>query len=83
VTHREINSIWRSSTDLAYSHIIYLLYKDFPLCSTTKNHKTPSKTLRNQELQQRFDAGDRITDLAAEYGISPQRVSQIVRGKHK
>ena len=36
---------------------------------------------RDQQLLERYNRGERISDLAREYGISPQRVFQIVKPK--
>jgi Mor family transcriptional regulator len=33
---------------------------------------------RNQQIQERYKQGERISDLARQYGISPQRVDQIL-----
>ena len=40
--------------------------------------KTKEKTERNAEIQRRFLAGEILSHLAQEYGISVQRASQIV-----
>jgi len=45
--------------------------------------ETPRQTNRNQQIRERYLAGETISDLAQEFGISPQRVSQIVRGRRK
>jgi hypothetical protein len=37
---------------------------------------------RDQKIRERYKRGERISDLAREYGISPQRVDQIVRSKN-
>jgi hypothetical protein len=42
---------------------------------------TPTKQRRNTEIRARYAAGDTVEHLARLFGISPQRVSQIVRGK--
>lgn len=36
---------------------------------------------RNQQIQQRYQAGESITEIARIYGVSPQRVHQIVKAK--
>jgi len=45
--------------------------------------ETPRQVDRNAAIRTRHSAGETISDLAREFGISPQRVSQIVRGKRK
>lgn len=37
---------------------------------------------RNRIIKARFDAGESQADLARAFGISYQRIHQIVRGKH-
>jgi Mor family transcriptional regulator len=39
----------------------------------------PPKTQRNQEIVQRYLAGERAVDLAAEYRISVRRVNRLIR----
>ncbi|MFC1959251.1 helix-turn-helix domain-containing protein [Chloroflexota bacterium] len=38
---------------------------------------------RNQAIRARYKTGESLSDLARLFGLSPQRVYQIVRGKHK
>ena len=38
---------------------------------------------RNEQLRKRFANGERISDLAREFGITPQRVHQIVKSTSK
>lgn len=40
---------------------------------------TPRKADRNSEIVRRYEAGERSTDLAAEFGLHITRISQIVR----
>ncbi|KAB2903687.1 MAG: hypothetical protein F9K27_12110 [Anaerolineae bacterium] len=47
------------------------------------NNLTPKKTRRNQELRQQYANGESIPDLAKVFGISEQRVHQILRGRRK
>ena len=42
---------------------------------------TPPKHKRNAEIRSRYRDGESLTTLAEMFGISPQRVSQIVRRK--
>lgn len=37
---------------------------------------------RNARIRERFALGEALSDLAREFGISPQRVYQIVRGRN-
>ena len=45
------------------------------------SRKLPPKEERNLRIRQKFDAGESVTDIAEEFGISAQRVSQIIYGK--
>jgi Mor family transcriptional regulator len=44
---------------------------------------TPSKHERNRRIRKRHTQGETVVSLAEALGISQQRVSQILRGKHK
>ena len=37
------------------------------------------KQYRNQELRERYAAGETLAELAEDYGISEQRIHEIVR----
>lgn len=37
---------------------------------------------RNEAIRHRYAKGESLSDLASEYGISPQRVYQIVHWRH-
>jgi Mor family transcriptional regulator len=58
-----------SALNDAVQGILALLYSDFRLDTQT----------RNQQIRERYEDGERLSDLACEYGISPQRVYQILR----
>jgi Mor family transcriptional regulator len=51
---------------------------DFPLTD-----HTPSKHERNRRIRERYAKGETVVSLAEVFGISQQRVSQILRGKRK
>jgi Mor family transcriptional regulator len=57
----------------AVQGILSLLYSGFCLDTQT----------RNQQIRERYAAGERLSDLAREFGISPQRVYQIVHFRDK
>jgi hypothetical protein len=44
---------------------------------------TPSKHERNRRIRARYAKGETVVSLAEVFGISQQRVSQILRGKRK
>jgi Mor family transcriptional regulator len=56
-----------------------LLYGSAPTSNTPISYITPPKEDRNREIYQRYIDGARAVDLAAEYGISLQRVYVIIR----
>jgi len=50
------------------------------LPSTLQPHKTQKKRNRNAEIRKRYAAGESIVALAEVFGISKQRVYQIITG---
>lgn len=68
---------------LATFHITERLY-DTPYPDAAQNDLQPEKTERNEEMRQRYLQGELIHRLANEFGISVQRVSEIIRiGRRK
>ena len=64
---------------LAMFHILEMLYPTpFPTEPQTEHIKT---TDRNAEIIARYKTGETGANLAKEFGISEQRVNQIIRGK--
>ena len=59
------------------------LYAGFLLPDKPINRNHFKKSERNAEIIARHAAGEGLSDLARYYGLSPQRVSQIVRGQRK
>lgn len=55
----------------------------FPYIPRRWNSKTPRKVSRNEIIRQRFAAGEPMSDLSSEYGISRQRISQIVHRRRR
>jgi Mor family transcriptional regulator len=64
---------------LAAFHILDMLY-DTPFPTEPQND-LPSKTERNAEIRVRYEQGETVGELAAVFGISEQRVSQIIHGR--
>jgi len=56
-----------------------MLY-DTPFPTELQNDLVPEKTKRNAEIRARHEQGETVGELAAEFEISEQRVSQIIRG---
>ena len=84
--NRGSNPVWGTSVhslEDAAQRILNLLYGDQPPSKFPISNLTPKKTRRNQELRQRYADGESVPDLAKAFGISEQRVHQILRGKRK
>ena len=67
----------------AVSALVNRLYPGSPISSTPLSPNTPKKANRNAEIRALYAAGMSVPDLAKEYGISKNRVYQILRGKRK
>ena len=65
---------------LATFHIIEMLY-DTPFPEMPQIDHTPNKTERNAEIIARYEAGETGASIAQVFGISEQRVNQIIRGR--
>ena len=65
---------------LATFHIVEMLY-DTPFPTEPQNDLVPTQTERNTEIRTRYEHAEAVVDLAREYGISEQRISQIVHGR--
>ena len=73
VPHTGFQPMPRFSLEDASKGILYQLYKDTPA------RVYCTKTQRNIELRERYSKGERAHDLAIEYGITEQRIYQIIR----
>ena len=62
----------------AVQHVLARLYQGIPLPSTLQPNKTQKQSERNAEIRQRHAAGEALFMLAQAFGISKQRVHQIV-----
>jgi hypothetical protein len=58
---------------------VKILTRDQIISDTPKSGKTPRKADRNHSIIVRVQQGETVPDLAREYGISEQRVHQILR----
>ena len=72
-----------SSATLAHAvrRILRVLYSGIPHPAAPLNDFTPTKHNRNREIYTRYLAGERAIELAAEYGISLQRLHEIIRNE--
>jgi Mor family transcriptional regulator len=57
-----------------------MLY-DTPFPTEPQNDLVPAQTERNEEIRARYAAGETRASLAQIFGISEQRVNQIIRGR--
>lgn len=64
----------------AASRILDWLYDGIPLPEVLQPNQTQPKITRNEAIRKRYAAGETLVSLATEYGISKQRVHQIVTG---
>jgi hypothetical protein len=71
------------SVDYAVNTILKRLYIRKSLPSMPISGKTPRQVDRNAEIHIRKENGESVPDLAKAYGISEQRVHQILRGRRK
>ena len=65
---------------LATFHIMEMLY-DTPFPESPQTDRIPEKADRNTEIIARHETGETGASLAQAYGISEQRVNQIVHGR--
>jgi hypothetical protein len=65
---------------LATFHIMEMLY-DTPYPTEPQNDLVPAQTERNEEIRARYEAGETGASIAQTFGISEQRVNQIIRGR--
>jgi hypothetical protein len=65
------------------SRLAKILYQSTPLSDLPLNKKTRHEIGRNAEIKKHYTEGKSIRDLAKEYGISMQRVHQILNNKRK
>ena len=67
---------------VATFHIVEMLY-DTPFPDVPQNDLAVPKGERNAEIVARYQAGETGAEIARAFGISEQRVSQIVHGRRK
>ena len=68
-----------ASPKTASLRLLQLLYPD-PKPNTPKKKDEVTRDIRNEELRRRYEAGERVVNLAAEYGLTIQAVYKILRG---
>jgi Mor family transcriptional regulator len=58
------------------------MLSDTPFPTEPQNDLVPAQTERNEEIRARYEAGETGASIAQMFGISEQRVNQIIRGRH-
>ena len=71
------------TTSEAASRLLDWLYDGIPLPEVLQPNQTQPKLTRNEELCKRHEAGETLISIGNAYGISKQRVHQIVTGSHE
>jgi Mor family transcriptional regulator len=66
---------------IAYGMVLFYIGQSTPTSLVTDH--TPTKHRRNEDIRARYAQGETVVSLAEAFGISQQRVSQILRGKRK
>jgi hypothetical protein len=67
---------------LATFHIVEMLY-DTPFPTEPQNDLPPEKNERNADIRSRYEQGETVGELAVAFGISEQRVWQIIHGRRR
>jgi len=62
---------------------IRIAYYGLPRPTSPVSNGTPTKCERNAEIRRRHQNGEALPSLAETFGISEQRIAQIVRGQRK
>jgi hypothetical protein len=67
------------SLNFAIQHVLELLYSNIPLPEVPLTDKHVSLSERNQQICERYVAGETLEEIAQSIGLSHQRVHQILR----
>jgi len=67
------------SLNSAIQHVIDLLYWNIPLAEVPLIDKHMSLSERNRQICERYSAGETLEEIAQDFGLSHQRVHQIIR----
>jgi DNA-directed RNA polymerase specialized sigma24 family protein len=68
----------RDSMGIAVATVIRIMYGNRTRSEKPASSMIPRKTQRNQEIVRRYLAGERVADLATEFGISIRRVNRLI-----
>lgn len=80
---RTISPLWGTTLytlEQATSRVLQQLYRGFSLPPAPVS---PLKRERNTAIRAQYAAGMSVPDLARRFGISEQRVHQVLRGRKK
>jgi DNA-binding NarL/FixJ family response regulator len=67
------------SLNSAIQHVLELLYWNAPFPEVPLTNKHISLSERNQQICERYVAGETLEEIAQGLGLSHQRVHQIIR----
>ena len=81
VPHRGFQPRACYGSNEAAERLLAMLYRDIPLPEEPLSSESEEKTDRNAEICRRYESGENMADLAREYGLSLQRISQIIYQK--
>ncbi len=71
-----------ASPKTAAQRLLRLLYRE-PKPESPQGKDQAIRDVRNEEIRRRYEAGERVVDLAQEYGMTVQGIYRILRaGKH-
>src|SRR5258708_9002301 len=83
VPPRGYHTIACSTPSTASLRIVLQVYLGVRTPKTPVSDKTSRQLTRNETPRQRIACGQIVSDLAREFGISVQRIHQILRGRRK
>jgi hypothetical protein len=66
---------------IAYGMVLLNMSRTTPAYPLS-NH-TPKQWTRNKQIRARYANGEKLSRLADVFGLSPQRISQIIRGRRR
>ena len=75
---RGYDTLANLTTSQAASRLLDWLYDGIPLPEVLQPIQTQPLQDRNHEIRRRYQAGETLIAIAKDYGISKQRVHQIV-----
>ncbi|MBE2271230.1 MAG: helix-turn-helix domain-containing protein [Anaerolinea sp.] len=77
--HMEFDLTSVHIVEQASMFLIAILYCNEGISPPLVNNKIQKESQRNQEICERYEAGEGVQDLAKAFGISDKRVYQVLR----